>query len=51
MSQQLAQQSPIALRNTRLAFTQYWKRRVHEELEPGLALEGLSILAGSERGN
>jgi len=46
---QLAEKSPIALRNTRLAFTHYWKRRMLEELGPGLALEGLAILAAGER--
>jgi enoyl-CoA hydratase/carnithine racemase len=49
LAQQLAQKSPIALRNTRLAFTHPWKRRMLEELGPGLALEGLSILAAAER--
>jgi enoyl-CoA hydratase/carnithine racemase len=46
---QLAQKPPITLRNTRLAFTHPWKRRMLEELGPGLALEGLSILAAAER--
>jgi enoyl-CoA hydratase/carnithine racemase len=40
------EQKPLfALRNTRLALTRHIRREVNEDLEIGLALEGLGLLA------
>ena len=44
LAEQLAALPTLTLRYTRIAFTQRWKRLMHENLGYGLALEGLSIL-------
>lgn len=44
LARQLAALPTLTLRYTRVAFTQRWKRLMHENLGYGLALEGLSIL-------
>ena len=41
LAEQLAQQSPLVLRYSRVLLTQYVKRMMHELLGYGLALEGL----------
>jgi enoyl-CoA hydratase/carnithine racemase len=50
LAAQLAALPTLTLRYTRVAFTQRWKRLMHENLGYGLALEGLSILGSSETG-
>ncbi len=47
LAEQLAALPTLTLRYTRIAFTQRWKRLMHENLGYGLALEGLSILRPS----
>ena len=41
LAEQLAQQSPLVLRYSRVLLTQYIKRLMHDLLGYGLALEGL----------
>jgi hypothetical protein len=41
LAEQLAQQSPLVLRYTRVLLTQAIKRQMHDLLGYGLALEGL----------
>lgn len=45
LAEQLARLPTLTLRYTRVAFTQRWKRLMHESLGYGLALEGLSTLS------
>jgi len=45
LARQLAALPTLTLRYTRVAFTERWKRLMHEALGHGLALEGLALLA------
>ena len=44
LAERLAQHPPLALRYTRVALTQFIKRRMHDILGYGLALEGLGVV-------
>ena len=44
LAEQIAQQSPLVRRYTRVLFTQYIKNQMHDLLEYGLALEGLGVM-------
>ena len=48
LAEQLAQQSPLVLRYSRVLLTQYVKRMMHELLGYGLALEGLGSVDALE---
>ena len=49
LAEQLAEQSPLVLRYSRVLLTQYVKRMMHELLGYGLALEGLGSAATLEQ--